>query len=326
VSRITDALRRAAAERDARLKESAAAEETAAAPAAPPEAAEREETPAEAAPETLVTTPAAEEPAPEPADPTTVAAVTEPVAPPVSQAVPAAPAAPPGLRHVLLAGVDERVIQQTQANSQPAEQYRVLREQLRGGAMGSPPELLVVTSADNTRSRPVATLNLALAFAEDSSISVLVVDGCVREPSFDVLLGLPAGPGLADCLAGRCEPQGVLVTWGGMDNIRVLTAGSLAGAPATQLLSSSHLGDMLGALRSEFDCILIDMPSPVQVADTRRVAPLAEGVLIIAEAGRTRREVIHRAESLLTEAKARVVGVALTDVQRAIPDFIYRHL
>ena len=320
MSRITDALRRAAAERDARLKESAAAEETTAAPAAPPEAAGQAEAPAEAAPETLVTTPAAEQSAPAPADP---AGPPPPVVPPIPQA---APVAPPGLRHVLIAGVDELIIQQSQANSQPAEQYRVMREQLRGGAMGSPPELLVVTSADNTKSRPVATLNLALAFAEDRSTSVLVVDGCIREPSFDALLGLSAGPGLADCLAGRCEPQGVLVTWEGAGNIRVLTAGSLAGAAATELVSSSHLGDMLGALRSDFDCILIDMPSPVHVADTRRVAPLAEGVLIIAEAGRTRREVIHRAESRLAEAKARVVGVALTDVKRTIPDFIYRHL
>lgn len=305
MSRITDALRKAAAERDARLKEGAPPEERTAQPPDPVPVVEEPSEPEVA--------PAAEAPP---------AAVHEAVPP---QSV-EQPRLPSGLRVVRVGGVDEHVVHQSQPNSQCSEQFRVLREQLRGGATGSPPEILVVTSADNTPSRPVSSLNLALAFAEDKSISVLVIDGNLRDPSFDALLSLPAGPGLADCLAGRCEAKGVLVSWEGVDNLRVLTAGSLSGSAATELLSSARMADTLGGFREAFDCVIIDMPSPIHLADTRQVAPLAEGVLIVAEAGKTRREVIHRAQSRLAEARARVLGVALTDVQRVIPDFIYRHL
>jgi Mrp family chromosome partitioning ATPase len=82
----------------------------------------------------------------------------------------------------------------------------------------------------------------------------------------------------------------------------------------------------LKRLRAEFDCVLIDC-SPLETSsDVSRVASLVDGVVIMLEAGRTRKAQVERAVSSITSAGGRCLGLVLNKREYPIPRWLYRLL
>ena len=79
-------------------------------------------------------------------------------------------------------------------------------------------------------------------------------------------------------------------------------------------------------VRSRFEYVIIDTAPVLSVTDAGIIGSETDGVLLVIQADRTKKEVVQRAQSALAEAKAEVIGSVLTHVQYPIPDFIYRHL
>jgi hypothetical protein len=80
------------------------------------------------------------------------------------------------------------------------------------------------------------------------------------------------------------------------------------------------------ALRWNFDYVLIDCPSLKVSADATMLAPLVDGVSAIVEAGRTRRDQIHRTRGVLEQAGGSFLGFVLNQRRYPVPDWLYRRL
>ena len=82
---------------------------------------------------------------------------------------------------------------------------------------------------------------------------------------------------------------------------------------------------MLRKLRTEFDYVLVDSPPLLSVADSRILATMTDAAVLVTRAFETPYDLVQRARSLLYGAGARVLGVALNDVDLTRDGFGYQH-
>ncbi len=97
-----------------------------------------------------------------------------------------------------------------------------------------------------------------------------------------------------------------------IDNLQVLTAGPLPPNPA-DLLSSKRMDTLLAQLIEQSDLVLLDAPPVNSVTDAALLATKVEGVLLVVNAGHTKRDAAERAKVLLEKVNANVVGAVLTN-------------
>ncbi len=84
--------------------------------------------------------------------------------------------------------------------------------------------------------------------------------------------------------------------------------------------------DCIDLLRSEFDYTIIDCPSLKESGDLLSVAPFVDGVILVIEANRTRRDEPRQAEQSITAAGGTLLGYILNKRANEIPEWLDRKL
>lgn len=194
-----------------------------------------------------------------------------------------------------------------------AEGYRVLRtalplDDLDGG------QVLLVTSTLAGEGKSLTALNLAKTLAS-SDERVLLVDADLRRPQLSALLRTRREPGLADLVAGGGRPETAVQSLG--RDLSLLPAGAPVARNPADLLSTETFRALLGRLRGTYDRIVVDTPPVGAVADALVMAPLADGVLVVARAGKVTRDAVARVLDRIDQARGRVLGIVLNRARPA---------
>ena len=199
--------------------------------------------------------------------------------------------------------------------SRGAEQFRTLRSrlgQLRDNG-NRPLRTLLVTSAIPAEGKTYVANNLAQAIVRQPDLRVLLIDADLRCSRLHVPLGAPAAPGLTDYLRGEADELAI-IQHGTERNLCFIPAGNEVKNPS-ELLANSRLKKLLDRVTPVFDWIILDSPPCLPVADASVLAEHCDGVLLVVRAGATPSATVQRA---CQELQARnVVGVVLNGVQGA---------
>jgi capsular exopolysaccharide synthesis family protein len=169
----------------------------------------------------------------------------------------------------------------------------------------------MISSALPSEGKTTAVVNLALALA-DAGRSVTVVEADLRRPKVTRYLGLVAGVGLTNVLAGKADIDEVMQPYGD-GGVRVIGAGPLPPNPG-ELVASTHMAQLLEKLRAVSDFVLIDAPPLLPVADASGLAVHTDGVLLSVRYGTTRRDQLQQAVATLERVNAKTLGVFLNIV------------
>jgi capsular exopolysaccharide synthesis family protein len=196
-----------------------------------------------------------------------------------------------------------------------AEGYRVLRTALHPVARVERGHLLLVTSALPGEGKTLTSLNLALSLAQTEE-RVLLVDADLRRPSLHTLLPAKRVPGLTDVLTGEADPLQAVQRVPGT-RLNLLACGAPAHMSSTDLLATGTLRDLFDTLRRAYDRVVVDTPPAGTVADALVLAPLADGVLVVARSGKVGRSAVLHVLDRIVNAGGNVMGVVLN---RAHPD------
>jgi hypothetical protein len=81
--------------------------------------------------------------------------------------------------------------------------------------------------------------------------------------------------------------------------------------------------DCIDLLRTEFDYTVIDCPSLEESGDLLSIAPFVDGVILVVEANRTRREQPRQAEQRIGAAGGTVLGYILNKQTCEVPRWLY---
>jgi len=95
----------------------------------------------------------------------------------------------------------------------------------------------------------------------------------------------------------------------------------------TRLEDESEFGlDRIEALRLTFPNILIDCRSLKVSSEAAQLAATVEGVVVVVEAGRTRRDEIHNVRRTLEMAQGNFLGFILNKRRYPVPRWLYKRL
>lgn len=191
------------------------------------------------------------------------------------------------------------------------EALRGLRTNMRFIDVDNPPRIIVVTSSVASEGKSTVVGNLALAMA-GAGDPVVVVDGYLRRPRIAAIFNLVPGVGVTNVLTGQAKLSEVLQDWGELENLSVLGAGPTPPNPS-ELLGSEAMKQMLKTLSAQAT-VLIDAPPLLAVTDAVVLSRLADGVIVVARAGRTTQDELAQAFGNLRRVNAPILGTVLNCV------------
>lgn len=89
---------------------------------------------------------------------------------------------------------------------------------------------------------------------------------------------------------------------------------------------TASLHSLLGAIRTRFEFSILAGPCSAESTVATAMAQLADGIVLVLSARRTRRITAQRTKERLEAARARLLGIVLSDRIFPIPERIYRRL
>ena len=200
----------------------------------------------------------------------------------------------------------------TDPRSPASEAYRTLRTNLSFYSLDKPLRTLVVTSPAAGEGKSTTIANLAVTMAQSGRRTILV-DTDLRRPTLHELFGAPMSPGLIDLMmneAGELPLQKTAV-----ENLWLLSSGPQPPNPA-DMLGAARMEQIIAQLAEQADIVLFDAPPVMAAADAAILGARADGVLLVIQAGKTRRDQAERDRETLEKSRAHVVGAALTNAPK----------
>src|SRR5258708_3017502 len=204
--------------------------------------------------------------------------------------------------------LQNRRLRTRRPRSEVAESYRALRTSILLSSLGSPPKVIMVTSALPQEGKTTTSINSAIVLAQRGG-RVLLVDADLRRPGVHRALGLRNTSGLSTMMTGGDAGEDAIMSTE-IPNLFVLTAGPPPPQPA-ELLGSTLMKDYLARLRKEFDHIVIDTPPALSVTDAVLLSIEADSVIIVLRSGQTTKAALRRVRDLLSRVNARTTGIVV---------------
>ena len=194
-----------------------------------------------------------------------------------------------------------------------AEKFRTLRSRLHQIAATRPLKRVLVTSSLPQEGKTFIASNLAQSIIRQEEKKVLLIDGDLRASRLHLTVGTAGTPGLTDYLRGEAD-EGQVIQIGNQDNLCFIPGGSGVPNPS-ELLNCQKMKVLLDRLTPMFDWVIIDSPPAIAVHDASILADMCDGVLFVVRAGETDFEVAQKAAGEFDEK--RLLGVVLNRVDKS---------
>jgi capsular exopolysaccharide synthesis family protein len=190
-----------------------------------------------------------------------------------------------------------------------AEAYNSLRGSLLYATTEGLPQVMLVTSAQSAEGKSTISYALGLGFARLGK-TVVVFDADLRRPSLHRRIGYDNQRGLSTLLTSQ-DTLASVARASELPNLALVPSGPLPLSP-TELISSPRLEQILQEAAQHFDVVLIDSPPILGLADAPMIAALADGVIFVVEADRSRRGALKMALRRLRAVRPVLLGAVLS--------------
>ena len=180
------------------------------------------------------------------------------------------------------------------------------------------PYVLGITSAVMGEGKTTVALHLAMTIAHDTFKKICLIDMSLGKGDLAARLGVPSrGEGVIPVLE---DTDNVVPTLqlAGCDNLVIIPAGK-APNNAARLARSPRVAQLIISARMAFDVVIVDMPA-VASDNALPLTRHMDGLLVVARAGATPRDVVAQALDALGRDK--VIGVTLNRVKTSGPTWL----
>lgn len=184
---------------------------------------------------------------------------------------------------------------------------------------------ILVTSANRGEGTSTVAANLALSIGLGEKSKVLLIDANVRKPTLHVWFDREQQHGFIDLLTGKKSLNEVIKETP-FATIKLITAGFFPPGENKLDVLSDIAHKTKETLEKDFDWVIYDSP-PVNIfPDTLLISPLADGILIVMLAEKTRRAAVQKVKESLESINANILGGVLNGRRYVVPKFIYKRL
>ncbi|OCT11060.1 hypothetical protein A8709_05010 [Paenibacillus pectinilyticus] len=204
------------------------------------------------------------------------------------------------------------VMMQISANSSTAEAYRSLRFNIECSVFGREAKTITITSSSRGEGKTTTAVQLAIAYAQIGK-KVLLLDADLRNPSIHLAFGEENRRGLTNYLEGQASLNEIIRDTI-VENLSMMTSGPGSKNPSG-LLASKQMDTLLATLKENFDIVIVDTPSLLTITDAKIMATKCDGILLIVEYGKVKREAAKKVKEELMLANVKLIGVVLNEVK-----------
>ena len=134
-----------------------------------------------------------------------------------------------------------------------------------------------VSSAMAHEGKTTTSINLAYDMMQAGK-RVLLIDADMRMSNIVKILNIRKVPGLSNLLVGAKEGTRYVQTSDMLDNLPIISCGSIPPNPS-ELLSSKRMSVLLDTLKEKYDYIILDLPPIAAVSDALIVSKLTDGII-----------------------------------------------
>ncbi|MGB3110652.1 MAG: polysaccharide biosynthesis tyrosine autokinase [Psychrobacter alimentarius] len=194
-------------------------------------------------------------------------------------------------------------------------------------------KIILVTGESPGVGKSFITANLSEVFAQLNK-KVLVIDGDMRMGEMHKMFNMSQNNGLADYLSqdnsrllpvDSVQKDNELFNIGisdfihptGMDHIDFIPRGKHPHNPAS-LLMNDNFGQLIAALKSQYDYIIIDSPPVLAASDAMVLGHYADKVLMVTRYDDSIEGQLVYAIKQMNKSNVQVDGIILNDVQRGL--------
>jgi len=164
----------------------------------------------------------------------------------------------------------------------------------------------------------------ANTMAQYCRLNVILIDANIRSPRLHEVFNVGHNQGLDDLLTNQ-EEKISLFRKMGHGNLYLIPCGNKASVPQA-IFESTRFARMLKLMREKFDYVILNAPPVNSYTEAKVMGKKVDGVMLVIESGKTRKQVAMKAKQELENAGAKVLGVILNRRKHYIPDWIYKRL
>ncbi|EKP98291.1 tyrosine-protein kinase [Lacticaseibacillus paracasei] len=187
-----------------------------------------------------------------------------------------------------------------------SEQFRTVRTNIEfAGAALDKCQVVMFTSSAMSEGKSTVSANVAVTWAQAGK-KVLLIDADLRRPTVQATFRKLNLDGVTTVLTGKTTAEQVVEdTY--VNNLSVITSGPVPPNPS-ELLNSKRMGQLIDWSRENFDIIVLDAPPVLAVSDVQVLVPKTDGVVVVANMGKTLKGDLRRTVEVLKLANAKILG------------------
>jgi len=198
--------------------------------------------------------------------------------------------------------------------SSAAEQYKILREQLKRLRAEAGIRTIAITSPVKKEGKTTVAVNLAASVALEYEEKVLLIDADLRAPSVHRYFNLEGTPGLTEYLSSHSVP-GIksLIRETHLQGLQVVPAGRPSRF-SSELLAKDKMRLILDEIHRVMPdyTIIVDTPPVLATPDPMVLSRQVDGVIMVVRAGKTPKDYLSKALNSFNSGK--VLGIVLNGV------------
>jgi capsular exopolysaccharide synthesis family protein len=206
---------------------------------------------------------------------------------------------------------------------QISEEFQQLRKNILATKTANRLQVMLVVSSRHGEGSTNTTALLAATMAQGARC--IVIDANFRTPGLTRIFAADHLPGLSEALTenGNGATSRFQYHRTRFENLYFIPTGRAAGK-VPYIFEGQAFDDLLGALRKEFDFILMDGAPMEMYADSAYIAPRADGTILVIQAETTPLGAPAVSVRELERVGAHILGVVLNRTQTFIPGFLGR--
>jgi protein-tyrosine kinase len=170
---------------------------------------------------------------------------------------------------------------------------------------------VMVASPTGEDGKTAIAANLAVSLAQVGK-RVVLLSADLRHSKVHQYFGLDNERGLSNVLAGEMPPWEAVQEPPGMERLWVFGSGPTPAQPA-ELLQSELMRELLAERRKVADFVIIEAPPALDAADCLALAPLVDGILVVADARHTGRDEVAQVRDQFDQVGGQVLGAVLSN-------------
>lgn len=193
-----------------------------------------------------------------------------------------------------------------------AEQFRVIRTNLKYFLSKVEKPVIMVTSSFSGEGKSFISTNLAAAFAL-SGKKVILLEFDLRKPRIASTFGLPKQKGLSNLLYGNADVKDIIYEMPDVPNLYFIPCGAVPPNPA-ELLLNGTLKQLFDDLKQDFDMIVVDTAPAGLVSDAFVLGEYSNTTIYIVRHGYTFKKQMPQVEEYYQGKRLPGMAIIINDI------------